>query len=100
MHNNMNCNCFDEITKDMEKKFNYSEDCFEEIFTSTPLKSQIHFGCMVVFQTEQLRYKIEPNSRIYKDRKFNDIQFMFCPLCGKKTKVEDFNNYYSKFLNK
>ena len=93
----MNCECLQSIIENDNEKYSMEEERFGEknIFTSN--SNTIIFECVTSYNHKQFDSK----KQIVKDKNeknYCGIPFLFCPICGVKTKINiPKNNFYAQF---
>jgi hypothetical protein len=95
----MNCNCLQEVIKNDDKKFTREESQHEKSITY-----KLHSPSIIVFETcTNYRKTVTDikSGRVEVDRRDTDtcgIPFLYCPICGQKTKnIAPEDSWYNQF---
>lgn len=114
----MNCDCLQCIINNDDKRFTYdNEACGIRTISKSNERSFVSFDCNVSFRLKKInthtsnKFRDSENYKMYipVGKDFMDktvtektcIPFLFCPICGTKSKIEtQIDDFYGKLQNK
>ena len=96
----MNCECLQKIIDNDNEKHSKETESFFGLRTikKSHERSNILFGCSTYYKVKVIDTEKHITLKDRNDEDFCDIPFLYCPICGTKTKHNiTKESYYAQF---